>query len=338
MVLYKGVPKDCPEIDPKVSVVLCGYNQARYLRQAVLSVLNQTYLNIELVAIDNGSTDSSPAILQEFSADPRVRVIRHSENGAVTKRLNEGIRASSGRLISLLYADDYYLPHKIAMQVEAFASLGPEFGVVYSPGCIKNETTGELWTEDSLQCSGEVFEDLFRGYPKFLSTLSPLVRKECFERYPFCEDVFLQGENIFFWIAMRYHFYHCGTPCVVIRDRVDGSAKAVKRTSKIVHALLDRLEGHPDFPIWAHPLVSSFRGAVFRDYGWQGVRVAEDIEWSRDCYRIALHNAPSQILHPRVFVGLFLGMFPVPMIRLFNRALNAALRTRGNNSYLPDYR
>src|SRR5688572_7176042 len=95
---------------PKVSVVLCTYNQAPYLAEAIESVLSQTHRNFELIVVDNGSTDGSQELLADYAADPRVRLQLHRENGPVTRRLNEAMACASGEYVSVLYADDYYLP------------------------------------------------------------------------------------------------------------------------------------------------------------------------------------------------------------------------------------
>ncbi|MEI8155141.1 MAG: glycosyltransferase [Hyphomicrobiales bacterium] len=121
-------------MDSKVSIILSGYNQAAYVEDAMASAFAQTHRNLEVVVVDNGSTDGSPALLKKYETDPRVRLLLHDRNGPVTQRLNEAIRLASGQYISILYADDYYLPHKLARQLEEFSKLPADYGVVYSPG------------------------------------------------------------------------------------------------------------------------------------------------------------------------------------------------------------
>jgi glycosyltransferase involved in cell wall biosynthesis len=110
---------------PTVSVLLPVFNAAAYLRAAVESVLTQTSTDFELIAIDDGSTDHSPAILQEFAQrDPRVRVITRS-NAGIAVALNDGLAAAQGEFIARVDADDICLPQRFERQV-AYMREHPE--------------------------------------------------------------------------------------------------------------------------------------------------------------------------------------------------------------------
>ena len=101
---------------PLVSVVMACYNSERYLRQAIESVLAQTYANIELVIVDDCSSDSTVSIIKEYAAtDGRVKLIQHTQRGgrpAITK--NTGLQHVNGQFLCFLDHDDYYHPDKIA--------------------------------------------------------------------------------------------------------------------------------------------------------------------------------------------------------------------------------
>ncbi|RJQ81458.1 MAG: glycosyltransferase family 2 protein [Desulfobacteraceae bacterium] len=105
--------------DPPVSVVLTTFNRASMVRQAIDSVLAQTYPGFELIVVDDGSSDDTPALLNRYG--DRIRVLRCNHRGVSAAR-NCGIRAAAGGLIALLDSDDYWLPEKLARQVEVFAS------------------------------------------------------------------------------------------------------------------------------------------------------------------------------------------------------------------------
>ena len=92
----------------KISAVMPVYNMAKYLREAIESVLNQTLKEIELICVDDGSTDGSAKIIADFAKkDDQVRLIRQSNQGAGVAR-NTGIKAAKGEYIAFLDADDYY--------------------------------------------------------------------------------------------------------------------------------------------------------------------------------------------------------------------------------------
>jgi len=105
---------------PLVSVVLTSYNHARYLSQAIESVLAQTLKDIEVVTIDDASRDESPAILQRYA--DRVKVIQHETNRGTYASLNEGIAHTSAPCIAILNSDDLWLPEKLEKQVAVMES------------------------------------------------------------------------------------------------------------------------------------------------------------------------------------------------------------------------
>ena len=105
-----------------VTVLLPVYNAQRYLGAALESVLCQTFSTFEIMAVDDGSTDASPRILDNFShRDSRVRVITRAQSGIVGA-LNEGLNASTGELVARMDADDIADPGRLAAQVDFMAA------------------------------------------------------------------------------------------------------------------------------------------------------------------------------------------------------------------------
>ncbi|QLC73531.1 glycosyltransferase [Pseudomonas sp. LPB0260] len=115
------------EAKPLVSVIIACYNHAKYIEQSIRSVLAQTYPNIELLVVDDGSSDDSPLIIQrlqaEYGFDFRVQA-----NQGLSKTLNEAIGRSSGVFIAPFGSDDVMLPERIAIQV-AYMADKPEVGI-----------------------------------------------------------------------------------------------------------------------------------------------------------------------------------------------------------------
>ena len=105
---------------PLVSVLLPVFNGGAHLRAAVLSILRQHYKNLEIVVINDGSTDASLSVLTELARrDRRIRLISRESRGLVAT-LNEGLHAASGRLVARMDADDIAYPDRIQRQVSAF--------------------------------------------------------------------------------------------------------------------------------------------------------------------------------------------------------------------------
>lgn len=111
-----------------VTVLIPVYNGAMYLREAVESILNQTYRNFELLIIDDGSTDNSEEVILSFN-DPRIRYLSNSINQGLINTLNLGLRSAKGKYIARMDQDDISLPNRIEKQVD-FLENNSEIGLV----------------------------------------------------------------------------------------------------------------------------------------------------------------------------------------------------------------
>lgn len=103
------------DINPKVSVIMSVYNGEKYLREAIDSILNQTFTDFEFIIINDGSTDKTKDILESYF-DPRLRII-HQENVGLTESLNRGIGIARGKYIARQDADDISLPRRLELQL-----------------------------------------------------------------------------------------------------------------------------------------------------------------------------------------------------------------------------
>jgi glycosyltransferase involved in cell wall biosynthesis len=113
--------------EPLVTVIIGAYNAARYLGEAIDSVLAQTHRNLELIVVDDGSTDGSGEVAESYGAP--VRCI-HQENGGMAAARNRAIPEARGSYLSFLDADDRFPPDKLRSQVAVFEAR-PELDVVY---------------------------------------------------------------------------------------------------------------------------------------------------------------------------------------------------------------
>jgi glycosyltransferase involved in cell wall biosynthesis len=116
---------------PLVSVVIPSYNQAEYLREALDSLLAQTYTHWEAVVVNDGSTDNTEAVMHEYaSRDLRIRPIT-KVNGGITSALNEGLDHARGEFFCWLSSDDLFYPTKLELQINAFKSLNDMYALVF---------------------------------------------------------------------------------------------------------------------------------------------------------------------------------------------------------------
>jgi glycosyltransferase involved in cell wall biosynthesis len=112
-----------------ISVVIPTYNRAEAVCRAVRSVLDQTYSNIEVIVVDDGSTDDTQARLRQFGS--QIQVITGRNAGASAAR-NRGIGVAHGKFIAFLDSDDRWLPQKLECQMKALRSLGEDYGVCFT--------------------------------------------------------------------------------------------------------------------------------------------------------------------------------------------------------------
>ncbi len=110
---------------PRVTVVMAVYNAAQFLREAVASVLAQTYSDLELIAVDDSSSRESLSILQSF-CDPGLRIIRHGTNLGAALSRNDALAAAPGELVAIMDADDVSAPLRLQRQV-AFLGRIPQW-------------------------------------------------------------------------------------------------------------------------------------------------------------------------------------------------------------------
>lgn len=113
---------------PRVTVLMPVYNAALHLREAIDSILGQTFQDFEFLILDDGSTDDSAAIVRSY-ADPRIRFVQNGCNLKLTATLNRGLDLAEGEYIARMDADDISLPQRLAKQ-KAFLDASPNIGIV----------------------------------------------------------------------------------------------------------------------------------------------------------------------------------------------------------------
>lgn len=138
-----------PESLPLVTVLLPVFNGETYLAEAIESVLRQTYPNIELLVIDDGSTDGTADVIARFG-DPRLVVLRHEVNRGLVAALNHGLELARGELLARLDADDVADPTRLAKQVQRFradpdlVALGTAISYIDSTGSLVEVPAGQV--------------------------------------------------------------------------------------------------------------------------------------------------------------------------------------------------
>lgn len=208
------------EFCPLVSIVIPTFNRAPLLKRSIKSVLNQTYLNFEVIVVDDCSKDSTESVVKGFN-DNRIRYIRHEKNQGAPAARNNGILASEGEYIAFQDSDDQWLPTKLEKQVKSFNFAHRDLGVVYTSFWRIDQGKKTLIPSAEIeQTEGNIFRSLLRK--NFVSTPTAVVRKECFEKVGMFENIpRLQDWELWLRIAKCYRFKHLSEPLVIAYRQPD---------------------------------------------------------------------------------------------------------------------
>jgi hypothetical protein len=184
---------------PVVSFVMSVRDGERYLAAAIDSVLEQSFTDFELVVIDDGSTDSSPRILDEYaSSDARVLVHRHENVGLVTS-LNRGVAYARSALIARLDADDVARPDRLERQV-GYLMRHPEVGLVGGAAVFIDET-GRAFAEGRYPAGDAEIRDAFSTTTPFVHS-AVTMRREVFDAAGGYRAAFLYAEDLDLWLRI----------------------------------------------------------------------------------------------------------------------------------------
>ena len=177
---------------PAVSVVITTFNRADLLPRAIRSILRQTMGDFELIGVDDGSTDTTSAIVHRFG-DPRIIYAPRPHRGVSAAR-NEAIRHSTAPYVAFLDSDDEWEPTKLQVQLDHFARLPENVGIVYS-ACIDVDGSGRVVRIDRPPAAGRgyVFERLLVTQWITFSTI--MARREVFDTLEGFHEGLISGSD-----------------------------------------------------------------------------------------------------------------------------------------------
>ena len=200
---------------PWVSVICTCYNQADYVVASLRSVINQHYANVELVVIDNASTDDSVAQIQSFCQQhPAVRFVQNTVNIGLCRAFNQGLALTTGDFVIDLAADDVLMPNRVARQVARFLSLPYFYGVVFSNAALINADGQVLGHHFPLNAagysnvtvpSGDVFSAVLAHY--FICTPTMMMRRSMLDELGgYDEDLAFEDFDLWVRSSRQYRY------------------------------------------------------------------------------------------------------------------------------------
>lgn len=245
---------------PLVSVIVSCYNHEKYIEECILSVLNQSYSNIELLVVDDGSSDASVDVINGLKEKHNFYFLAQKNKG-LTRTLNETIAKSKGEYIVPLGSDDVMLPHRISTQIE-YIKDKPEVGI-----CGGNieliDSDGTLYPES--RQSRDVpfrrmnFEDVFLERKPYVPATTLLIRREALDVVGgFDEDNRLEDLMIELKITKAGYYIDC-IPVVLAKYRKHAT-NTYKNHKFMIKSILDtyaRFSDHPDYEYVKYKFLNS---------------------------------------------------------------------------------
>ena len=200
---------------PTVSVIIPTYNRAHLIARAILSVLNQTFQDFELIIVDDSSTDNTEEVVNNFN-DKKIRYIQHKVNKGGAAARNTGIKAAKGEFIAFQDSDDEWLPEKLEKQMKVFKTSSAKVGVVYT-GFWRIESSKKIYIPFTwvTEKEGDIHDEILKG--NFVTTQSAVVRRECFNKAGTFEERLprFQDWELFIRISKYYCFKCIDEPLVI---------------------------------------------------------------------------------------------------------------------------
>jgi glycosyltransferase involved in cell wall biosynthesis len=191
----------------KVSIIIPTYNRAAYINESVMSALYQTHKDIEVIVVDDGSTDNTREIISLIN-DQRIKYIHIEHKGLQSAVRNKGIQCSTGNYISFLDSDDLLAPEAIATLLRELKSddgSGLAYAKVSPFGDVENKNIRDTLRSIKHR-SGYVFEHQLMG--SFITCLAVMFKTECLEKSGmFYEDPdIVIGEDWYFFLKISYYY------------------------------------------------------------------------------------------------------------------------------------
>lgn len=238
---------------PKISVIICTYNHAQYIKRAINSILNQTYQDFEIIVVDDGSTDNTKSIIKSFGNS--IKYIYQDNKGLAGAR-NTGIHASKGEFVTFLDTDDYFVKENLERKI-TFLDSNPQAKWVYSDWQYVDDKGNYLekgsvkWRYSEKKLPEEVFKELL--YKRnFISCCTVVVKKSVLEDVGYYDpNVICQEDyDILLRISLKYPAHYIDEVLLVVHDIPGSLSKDFNKWVSGNAVIVDKLEDliPDDFP------------------------------------------------------------------------------------------
>jgi len=234
---------------PLVSVVMPVYNGDRFLRPAIESILTQTYQDLELVIIDDGSSDDSYQIVMSYH-DPRIRIHQNRQNQGIVAALNRGITESRGEFICRMDADDIAVPSRIQRQVEQMRA-NELLAVLGTNALLIDESGIEVGRATYPTTAAQIRKKLFKHNP--FAHGSTMIRRSVLDMHGLYNPRFLHNEDYDLWLRIASMHEVANLPEFLLKRRIHGGNITAARQTELVKYRIRTL---------SHALVQYYRNPL----------------------------------------------------------------------------
>jgi len=232
---------------PKVSVIIPTYNRAQMVEKAIDSVLSQTYPNIELIVVDDGSTDATREVLETYGN--RIVAV-YQTNGGAGKARNTGLGIASGEFIAFLDSDDYYLPDKIRLEAE-YLCAHPDVDVVLCGFRYIDEEKQVDVEIKNIEVTDLVSRILWTDIGGLFPPNLPLFRRKILEKVNGFDERLKMREEQDFWLQIAlagFQFRFIDEVLCVSRSGKQSKGRAVDRVEPYLMMIFEKVFNHPNLP------------------------------------------------------------------------------------------
>jgi len=270
-----------------VSLIIATFNHARFLGAAIDSALAQTLGAVDVIVVDDGSTDDTPAVLARYAG--RVRVLRQPNRGLAAAR-NAGLAAARGTYVAFLDADDVMAPTKLAAQLEML-ERSPTIGWTYCDVLIETVATrttvtaSERFGYGARALDGWLFPELIHG--NFIPAIAPMIRRTALDAAGGFDERLTALEDWDMWLRLSLIAEARYTPAVLVtyRIRPGGMSEDRARMDRNRFCVLDKI--NRTRPVALESLGDVGRRIIADTHNWLGKEAYASGDWSEARRRFA---------------------------------------------------
>lgn len=258
---------------PKVSVIMPAYNAEKYIKEAIDSILNQTFKDFEFIIINDGSIDSTEDIIKSYT-DPRIKIINHDTNQGIYASRSDGLKMAQGEFIAILDSDDIAIKNRLEEQLN-FMENHPNIAVVGSWMEVINVDHREVHTLKH-DCDPVIIKWTHILKNQILNS-SSFFRKKTVDKIGYYRKEYEYAEDYDLWSRISRRYKMANMPRVLVQYRIRGKsvtrAPETRKTQKqhISQIIFNNINyyinlNREDFEIfrqvWKNSRISSFKNFI----------------------------------------------------------------------------